>query len=375
MRIGILGSRGIPNTYGGFEQFASRISVELCARGHEVYVYNSSLHPYRKSEWQTVHIIHRKDFENRIGTIGQFIYDFNCILDARQRDFDLLLQLGYTSNSVWHWLWPRNTVNIINMDGFEWKRTKYSWLARKYLKKAERWAANHGDYLVADSPAIKKYISDNYGKMCTYVPYGADIFHDADASELKSFDLHPHAYYLVVCRMEPENNIELIINGYLHSSTDYPLVIVGNFENQFGKQLRRKYTNEPIKFLGFIHDQVLLNNLRFFSRLYFHGHSVGGTNPSLLEAMACNCNIVAHDNIFNKQVLTGNASYFLTVADVTKIITAPHEENIWQERREKNLERIKTEYSWERIVDEYETMFFIAISSKNQTKLAKLASQ
>ena len=126
MKIGILGTRGIPNAYGGFEQFAEHLSIGLHERGHEVFVYNSSLHPYKETEWKNVKIIHCRDLENKIGTAGQFIYDLNCIRDARKRGFDVLLHLGYTSDSLWHRLWPGKAINIVNMDGLEWSR-QFTW--------------------------------------------------------------------------------------------------------------------------------------------------------------------------------------------------------------------------------------------------------
>ena len=122
MRVGILGTRGIPNTYGGFEQFAQYLALGLIARGHEVFVYNSSDHPYTDSQWNGVQIIHRRDWESAIGTAGQFLYDYNCFRDASRRNYDILLQLGYTSSSIWHGIWPRDAVNVVNMDGLEWKR-------------------------------------------------------------------------------------------------------------------------------------------------------------------------------------------------------------------------------------------------------------
>ncbi len=158
MKIGILGTRGIPNAYGGFEQFAQYLALGLFRKGYEVYVYNSSEHPYRDKEWNGIHIIHCRDWEKSIGTAGQFIYDYNCFKDAAGRNFDILLQLGYTSNSIWHRRWPRKAVNVINMDGLEWKRSKYNKLTRNFLRLAERWAVKHGDILVADSIGIRDYI-------------------------------------------------------------------------------------------------------------------------------------------------------------------------------------------------------------------------
>ena len=142
MKLAILGTRGVPNHYGGFEQFAQYLSEEFVKKGHEVYVYNSHNHPYQKSEWNGVKIIHCKDPSNIIGTASQFIYDLNCIIDSRKRNYDLILQLGYTSSSIWNGLFPKGTIIVTNMDGLEWKRSKYSKLVQNFLLFNERLAVN-----------------------------------------------------------------------------------------------------------------------------------------------------------------------------------------------------------------------------------------
>jgi len=358
MKIGILGTRGIPNAYGGFEQFAQYLAQGLLKRGHEVYVYNSDNHPYQEKIWKGIHLIHCKDPEDRIGTAGQFVYDYYCLRDARKRNFDILLQLGYTSNSIWHWWWPKgNTVNVVNMDGLEWKRSKYGRLTQRFLHRAEKWAAKYGDVLVADSTGIQKYIAKRYGKPSIYIPYGAEIPHDYNDSILTGQGLEPYKYFLLIARMEPENNIEMIIKGYLASSQPFPLIIIGNPANKFGRYLMQEYQHEKIRFAGAIYDQVVVNNLRYYSALYFHGHSVGGTNPSLLEAMACQCNIAAHDNIFNKTVLTGFASYFSEAQDISTIIDGDTNSALISGRKQGNIEKIKTLYNWETIIDQYEQVF------------------
>lgn len=126
LNIAIIGSRGIPNYYGGFEQMAQYLAVGLLQKGHQVTVYNSHTHPFQGGEWHGVRIIHCYDAENSIGTAGQFVYDFNCIMNARKKKYDVILFLGYTSSSVWGPLFPKNAVIISNMDGMEWKRDKYS---------------------------------------------------------------------------------------------------------------------------------------------------------------------------------------------------------------------------------------------------------
>jgi glycosyltransferase involved in cell wall biosynthesis len=362
MKIGILGTRGIPNSYGGFEQFAEHVALGLAQRGHQVFVYTSNLNPYKDNEWRGVNLIHCRNWEDKLGSTGQFIYDLNCINDARKQNFDLLLHLGYTSDSIWHSRWPRDTVNVVNMDGLEWQRAKYSKPSQLFLKKAERWAALYADHLISDSIEIKKYLLTTYSKDSTYIPYGAEVFTQANASLLEPLHLKPSRYFLMIARLEPENNIEMAIKGVLRSSATEPLVIIGNSTTVLGKKLQRKYLNKQIQFAGPIYDQVLLGNLRFFSSLYFHGHSVGGTNPSLLEAMACGCRIAAHENVFNRAVLENGADYFSTVEQVAQIVNRSLDNSTDDKRRETNIRRIQSVYSWTRVIDQYEKLILGLVS-------------
>ena len=354
MKIGILGTRGIPNAYGGFEQFAQYLAQGLHKKGYTVSVYNSSDHPFQAPEWNGIQLIHCKDWESRIGTAGQFIYDYNCFRDARKRDFDVLLQLGYTSNSVWRRIWPQGPVHMVNMDGLEWKRSKYSRPVRRFLRLAESWAVEHGDILISDSTGIRDYILEKYGKPSFYIPYGAEIPTAYAPSVPGQWGLQAGEYYLVMARMEPENNIEMILQGWLASGKAMPLVLIGNPGNAFGRYLAKKYQHEKIRFIGAIYDQQTVNALRHYSALYFHGHSVGGTNPSLLEAMACECTIAAHDNVFNRAILAGESWYFSSAGDICTIIDRAQDPGILLLRKEKNTEKIREQYNWQKIIDDYE---------------------
>lgn len=364
MKIGILGTRGIPNRYGGFEQCAEKLAEGLVARGHEVWVYNSSRHEYKAKEWHGVRIVHCFDPEGKIGTAGQFIYDLACINDARRRDFDVVLQLGYTSSSVWWWRWPKGP-NVVNMDGLEWKRSKYSVRVQNFLKRAERWAAEHGDTLVADSVGIQTHLKDTYGKESVFIPYGAELFSAPDADVLKPFAVAPYSFQLLIARMEPENNIDPIIAGFLKSSSPHPLLVVGSTENAFGKRLIAQYGDESrVQFLGAIYDTAVINNLRYFSHLYFHGHSVGGTNPSLLEAMACSALVVAHDNVFNRGVLGEDAFYFSDATRLARVIDGIREKKEYSKMLTANRHKIVERYNWPQVVEEYEQVLKAAVNTQ-----------
>ena len=359
MRIGIIGIRGIPNFHGGFEQFTEFLSEFLAREGHQVFVYNSHNHPYQESLWKGVNIIHKYDPEFKIGTAGQFIYDLNCIWDARKRGLDVILQLGYTSSSVWHKLMPKRPIVITNMDGLEWKRSKYSKYVKNYLKMAEKWAAISSDHLVSDSIGIQEYIKEKYNKQSTYIAYGADPFNNEDPTILKEYNIEKYNYNLLIARMEPENNIEVILDGVAESESEQIFLVIGKYDvNNFGRRLTKKYeNNKNIIFLGGIYNLDHLNNLRYFSNLYFHGHSVGGTNPSLLEAMASKALIIAHRNIFNEAIVQENGYYFSNKNDVKNFIDSStiKGENIL--KTEANYNKIKNQFSVQKINEAYLSLF------------------
>lgn len=357
MKIAILGTRGIPNYYSGFEQFAEFFSVFLVNKGHEVYVYNSHNHPFQEKLFHGVHIIHQNDPEHKIGTFGQFIYDYNCIMDSRKRNFDIILQLGYTSNSIWSFLLPRKSIIITNMDGLEWKRTKYSKPVRQFLKFAERLAVISSDYLVADSLGIQSILKEKYNKKSTYIAYGANPFKNTNESILLDYQLSKYKYNMIMARFEPENNLDMVLEGLVLSNIKTEIIVVGNHQTKYGAFLKNKFKQySNIKFLGGIYNLDHLNNLRYYSNLYFHGHSVGGTNPSLLEAMASRALIIAHDNIFNKAILQENAFYFSNAQEVKELFLTVNKEmnsNFVQN----NFDTIVNDFNWDKINGDYLQLF------------------
>ena len=353
MKIAILGTRGIPNYYGGFEQFAQYLSEGLVKKGHEVSVYNSHTHPYQKSEWNGVNIIHCKDPENKMGTAGQFIYDLNCILDSRKRNFDIILQLGYTSSSVWSFLFPKKSIIITNMDGLEWKRSKYSKLVQRFLLFAESLAVNYSDALIADSIGIQSYLKNKYSVESKYIPYGANLSNEENQSILLELSLRKGEYNLLIARIEPENSIETILQGFVDSDTRRSFLVIGNTENKYGKYIKNKFSDSRIIYLGYVSGIEKLDVLRMNSYLYFHGHTVGGTNPSLLEAMSSKSLICANKNEFNKAILGDDAFFF----SCKKCITSLLNKDVIKEREfyiNNNIKKIKEKYSWSKITSDYE---------------------
>ncbi|WP_035647879.1 DUF1972 domain-containing protein [Flavobacterium sp. ASV13] len=359
MRIAILGTRGIPNYYGGFEQCAEYLAVGLVKRGYEVLVYNSHNHPYQENQWNGVQIVHCYDPEHKLGTAGQFIYDLNCILDVRKRDCDVILQLGYTSSSIWGWLMPRKSIVTTNMDGLEWKRTKYSEKVKKFLRYAESLGVKYSDYLISDSIGIKNYLKETYNSESTYIAYGATLFENNNPDILERYALKEYQYDMLIARLEPENSIEIILDGAAKANINRPFLVVGNHETSYGKYLKQKFSSfSQIQFIGGIYDINVLNNLRYYSNIYFHGHTVGGTNPSLLEAMASNSLICANDNDFNRYILGDDAIYFKNADNVANhLVKVKYEENQFQLMLSENKRKIVDQFDWELIVDQYANHF------------------
>jgi glycosyltransferase involved in cell wall biosynthesis len=366
MKIGILGTRGIPNNYGGFEQFAEFFSIYAAQAEHSVFVYTPHNHTYKENTFEKVNLIKCYDPEYVIGTAGQFIYDLNCILDSRKRNFDIILQLGYTSSAFWYDLHPKNSIVITNMDGLEWKRTKYNKPIKKLLKIAERMAATKSDYLISDSLGIQEYLLKTHNKESEYIAYGADNFDTPNEEFLNNYKVEKYNFNMIMARFEPENNLNMVLEGVMLSKDEKPILVIGNHKTKYGDYLKNKFsTCKKIKFLGAIYNLTDLNNLRYFSNLYFHGHTVGGTNPSLLEAMASQGLIAAHRNQFNYGVLKENAFYFENSLDVKKILeTIKKIDNLQFVKN--NSEAIANNFNWNKINDEY-LQFFSKCLARNAT--------
>ena len=375
MKIAFVSTRGIPNNYGGFEQFAEYISVGMAQRGHEVVVYSPKFHPYQESTYKGVRIKHIYSPETWMGSsVGSFFYDFASLRDAlKKEDFDIIYEAGYTS-IIPAYIWfnvkkRKRPIFTTNMDGLENKRSKFSPMVRRFLDWEEKMAVKYSHYLIADNMGIHDYYKEKYGKESKFLAYGADIHDDFKAEYLEEFGLKSEEYYILIARLEPENNIVMAIEGYLHSKENgrRPLIVVGKTNTPHGKELVEKYGNERNgEFVGGIYDFKKLDSVRHFSKAYFHGHSVGGTNPSLLEAMAAGCFIFAHDNIFNRAVLKENAFYYPSADKVTeylnRIDTIAEGSKIQYTAR--NIEVIRNEYSWESLIDKHEKYFYWLLSQK-----------
>lgn len=245
------------------------------------------------------------------------------------------------------------------MDGLEWKRQKWGWAARTLLKLTERMATKYAGKLIADSRAIQLYIKEQYRKESTYIAYGSKLpTLEPNPTLLSDFGVKPGEYGLLIARFEPENLIEQAVIAFI--SMGKKLVVVGGIDTPYAQRITRKFSSHPgIVFAGANYNQTALFALRHYCRVYFHGHSVGGTNPSLLDAMATGCAIVAHNNPFNVETLSSGGLCFDCDETLEKAIS-----KLWYANRksldrlaELNRNRIEKHYSWELVTSRYQELF------------------
>lgn len=356
LKIAIAGSRGIPNQYGGFEQCAQYLSTRLVNLGYDVTVYNSSEHPFKEEVHEGVSIQHIWCPESKLGAAAHFIYDWLCLRNSVKSDHDLVLELGYQSSAPAIWFYSqKGPIILTNMDGLEWARSKWSKLTSYITRFCESLAVKYSDGIVSDNVGIEEYFLEHYGKSSDMIPYGAELV-DPSLCDLSHLNIKPFKYHLIIARLEPENSIEIILDGYVKSESIAPFVVVGSINHPYARFLIEKYNGSAIQFVDGIYDKTILDMLRKYALVYWHGHTVGGTNPSLLEAMAANAFIASSDNEFNNSVLGSNSIRFTDSHSVSEIIS-----NIDMYSTDRNLfirnNRIEIgkKYSWDIIASMYES--------------------
>ncbi len=355
MKIAILGSRGIPANYGGFETFAEELSTRLVSRGIEVTVYCESVSGERPSDYRGVKLVYLPS--PKLGPFSTILFDLFCLWHARKA-YDVVYMLGYGA-SLFCFI-PRlwGTKVWINMDGIEWRRAKWGFIAKAYFKIMEAIAVRIPDRIIADAESVKQFLLSRHSfkTPCSVIPYGAKIIDKAYADVLSEYDLQPYEYYLVVCRLEPENHVLEILQGFAASRSSCRLLVIGNHmaDTAYDKKLHL-VQDERIMFGGVLYDHEKLSSLRYSCRAYIHGHSVGGTNPSLLEALGCGNPVIAHDNAFNREVIGGIGIYFRTSDDITQCVERM--DALRTGNREKlshaAKNRIRECYKWDVIADQY----------------------
>ena len=355
----IAGSRGIPANHGGFETFAERLALHLSRDGWGVTVYcqSEATGTLEESSWQGVKRIHIPvRFKGALGTVE---FDLKTTWHAA-RSPGLVLSLGYGTSifSVLYRMYGR--TNLINMDGIEWRRQKWSRLQRIWLFANERLGCWLGDHLIADHPAIKEHLATRVRESkISMIAYGADRVETADVRQLSRVRVRPDGYALLVGRVEPENSVLEIVEAFSSRRRGIELLVLGRFDREsnpyHGKVLDA--ASKEVRFPGAIYDPPLLAALRLYAKAYVHGHQVGGTNPSLVEALGAGSPVIAHDNPFNRWVAGDGALYFASRQQCEKQLDLVLRDDLVRRRMSAlNRARHATYFTWDKILTQYEAL-------------------
>lgn len=354
----ILGIRGIPAAHGGFETFAARLSPWLRDNDWDVTVYcQGSVSGKREEDyWEGIRRIHIP--VRRQGSIGTIEFDCKAASDALHQP-GKILTLGYNTGFLNTWLKLRGRQSIINMDGLEWKRNKYGIGQRAYLWINEHLAAWSGEILIADHPEIADHLATRISRSkIAMIPYGADKITAAEPSPLKLLNLEPGCFFTLIARAVPENSVLELVKAFSAKARGVKLALLGSYDRAVPYQAAvLNAASTEVIFTGGIYDQPTLEALRFHSIAYLHGHQVGGTNPSLVEALGAGNAVIAHENRFNKWVAGAAGIYFTDVAEAQAAIDLVLEQPAILERmRHKARERHKEDFTWENVLESYQSI-------------------
>jgi glycosyltransferase involved in cell wall biosynthesis len=336
------------------------LSLYLVERGWDVTVYcqGGGEGPVLIDKWRgvkriTIPVAHD-------GGAATVIFDWRSIQHLISTNRKFVLTLGYNTALFCSLYRFKGIVNVINMDGIEWKRDKWRWHERIWLWLNELAGCRVGNHLVADHPEIANHLQSRVRhEKITMIPYGSDGVSGADVSLLKSFGLEKNAYALVVARPEPENSILEIVSAFCRRKRDCKLVVLGNFDSSRNEYHRRVLAaaDHQVVFPGAVYEKPTVSALRYFCRLYIHGHTVGGTNPSLVEALGAGSAVLAHDNRFNRWVAGPDAEYFRSLdhcgETLDRILC---DESKLNKMAAGSLTQWQKRFTWENVLTEYEQL-------------------
>lgn len=354
INVAVVGIQGVPANYGGFESLVENIIGENCPPDIKYTIFCSSADmKTRMRFYKGATLKYVKLHANGMSSISYDIVSLARSLNG----FDVILILGVSGCLTMPMLRRMTSAKIIvNIDGLEHRREKWGRAARWLLRTSEAMAVKYADITVADNKGIQDYVRETYGKEAVLISYGGDHVHrDIPISRtseiLSGYGLEAKKYAVAVCRIEPENNCHVVLDAF--SKTSYPLVFVGNWHHsEWAKNLKTKYSSFPnLKLLDAIYDLDVLYSLRSNAALYIHGHSAGGTNPSLVEAMHFGMPILAYNVVYNRETTENRAYYFTSAEDLRSLLTLDGLDG------SPMLEIARRRYTWKNIAKQYTSLF------------------
>lgn len=368
LRIAMVGTRGVPARYGGFETAVEEVGSRLAARGHDVTVYcrrapkspdepapGSLEQPAQHLGMRLVHLpaARRKTLETlshtALSTLHALVHggiDVAVVFNAANAPFIPVLH-------------ARRIAVATHVDGLEWKRAKWGGAGRKFYRVAEGLAVRWSDVLISDAQGIADYYRDEFETPSELIAYGAPILRDTPSDRLAELGLEAGKFHLVVARFEPENQVHVAVEGYVRSAARLPLVLVGSapYADEYTSRIQELLVGDDrVRSLGGVWDQTLLDQLYAHAATYIHGHSVGGTNPSLLRAMGAGTTVLAFDVGFNVEVLGEHGLFWSDAGDLKTLITNAEDDADLIARGRRLQERADRWYRWDEVADRYEEM-------------------
>lgn len=357
MKIAIVGIQGLPNQYGGFETL-SEFLVKYLGEKHEFTVYCSSVDQKGKPDEYLGAKLKYYDITSHGGK--GILFDCKCLMDAVNGDYDVILILGFGPGPVMPFLSKKTKTKIIlNFGGLDWKRDKWSKKAQMVIKTCEKLLVKNSEMVVSDNGKIRDYVTEEYGRDSALIAYGGDQANPLPVTDelLAKYPFLNEKYAFEVARIQSDNNIEMLMQAFMKAD-EMPFVLVGNWKStEWGRNIKSKYEKEKnLILLDAIYDKSILDVLRSNCYLYVHGHSAGGTNPSLCEAMYLGLPILAFSNGYNENTTFFKAKYFKNADDLCNIVRNISKEEL-DCMRPVMKELAMKHYRWEGIAKEYEKLF------------------
>ena len=359
MRLAMIGTRGVPATYGGFETAIEEIGQRLVQQGHEVTVYGRSGGKDVPTEHLGMKCVNLPALRSKtLETLSHTALSTGHFSATRRHDVAFVFN---AANAPFvPMLRGRGTAVALHVDGLEWKREKWGKWGRRYYRMAEQMAVREADALIADAQGIADYYDDEFGVPTELISYGTRILRNSPSDAIEGIGLVPGQFHLVVARFEPENHVDVIVEGYHRSNATLPLIVVGSapYSAAYTDSIGQIASRDPrIRLLGGVWDQRLLDQLYAHALSYLHGHSVGGTNPSLLRAMGAGTAIVGWDVVFNREVAGTAGLYFDSAAQLAgQIHEVEQYPQRFQDIGELMQERARKRYNWDSVTEAYEAL-------------------
>ena len=361
LKIAIIGSRGYPYVYSGYETLIKELSERLVERNCEVIVYcHRNLFKDKPPHVNGIKLVYVPTIETK--SLSQLIHSFLSMCHAVISDADVIFAVNAANGPFGLISKIFRKPTAINVDGLEWLRPKWKGLGAKYFKIAARLSTILFDQIINDSDEMRKVYLNMFKKDSVVIAYGATVIKSEELSLIKQWPITPKEYYLVVGRMIPDNNADIIVKGFLASNSSKKMVVVGDvfYRDNYADKLKA-LKDERLIFTGYINDSDVLAALYHHSYMYVHGHEFGGTNPTMIKAMAYGCAILALDTVFNREMLENGQFgwFFQKTSDSVALYLqqAEHNPQAVQTLKEKARDGITQKYNWDEVTRAYVTVF------------------